>query len=461
MPGSRPLDVAHPARLGPAGLLEALLGATMLAAAGYQLWFVLSNGYFAQPFFYDTLDTLMDFHNTAYWAHADGAYSIWNSIYPPLSFALLQIITPAQCYTVDGFVGRDCNPSGLAALLAGPAALAVVVWRHTADLHVVVRVARLVAIVLGLPMLFGLERGNLVLWAAPAAAWALLRVRFDWTSALALAVAINLKPYLLLLLLPVALVHGLRAPVRVLAGCAAVYAASVLIVGDGMPWHLLSNMQSFVGEGAINYWEKFYYSTSFSPLLRTLTSELPVHNYLDGAVIDVLIVAMQGALRTGLLMLVVALAATAAVPRQARSLPLLGALVLAAALCATESFGGYTTALMTALVFALVGTGAGSPRGAMPLTLAVAGCYLLSVPFDLIVVQLREFEAPVWISGGEVEVRYGISVGQGARPVLMLLVQCLLSVACVVHALPHIRRRLRMLTGRHPDIPSNPEPHAL
>ena len=47
-------------------VIEYLLAATIIGALAYSFWFMLTYGYFPQPFFYDIGDTWMDWFNPAY-----------------------------------------------------------------------------------------------------------------------------------------------------------------------------------------------------------------------------------------------------------------------------------------------------------------------------------------------------------------------------------------------------------
>ena len=93
-----------------AGLwLEAALALLVAASLGAALLFFGGNGYLPQPFVFDTNDTFMDWFNTAYWANNPGAFSVWRTIYPPLSFAFLDLTTLPGCYLYSPFYARDCD----------------------------------------------------------------------------------------------------------------------------------------------------------------------------------------------------------------------------------------------------------------------------------------------------------------------------------------------------------------
>ncbi len=419
---------------------EWALGLVVLAFAAYQVWFFIENGYLAQPFFYDTNDTLMDFYNTAYWSHTDGPYTVWNSIYPPLSFALLKYLTPAQCYLNDGMIGRDCDALSWLILVAAMVWLALEVFRQSRDSGMATRLARVTALLIGLPTLYCLERGNLLLLAAPALVYGITQPRAGWRACLALAFAINLKPYLVILLLPMALLHDRRAALRLLMACALIYIASVIIVGDGLPWQILSNVMMFTGEGVINFWEKFYFSSSFSPFIRILESDLPLENYLDGQTIILLLSGMKLALALSAVGLLAALVAAWKMPAEDRPVTVTFAAVLTFCIVLTEAFGGYATLFITALLFT-------RNRPAWMVGVALVLCYVLSIPFDYPINIVRESEAPIWLSGKHVETQYGIAVGQAARPALIVVVHLLLC-ASVVQQAWNLRQHRRQASAR-------------
>ena len=157
-----------------------------------------------------------------------------------------------------------------------------------------VRAARMATVAVGLPTLFCLERGNLLMLAMPLMLYGIVQPKTGLRAPLALALAINLKPYLVVFALPLMLgPRGLAAAVRVVVACALVYLASVVFVGDGLPWDILSNIRGFTGDGLVNYWEKFYFSSSFGPFIRILESELPIDMYLDGSTAELFLRLMK------------------------------------------------------------------------------------------------------------------------------------------------------------------------
>ena len=149
-----------------------------------------------------------------------GVYDVWHAVYPPLSFVFIRLFSRPSCYWDDAFSGRDCRPGRTVRrrpLLPAQRGLGLQgVWRAGPPHRAGVRAA---VIALGLPMVWGLERGNLIIPTFTAFVLSNGRVlRSGRLRQLAHAFAINFKPYLVLLLLPqaipatVAMVRSLRDP---------------------------------------------------------------------------------------------------------------------------------------------------------------------------------------------------------------------------------------------------------
>ena len=180
-----------------------MISGLMVLTLSYYIYSYQYLGYLPSPFFYDKSDTFMDLFNPMHWSCNGGAYSEWGAIYPPLSFLFLKFayltIGHSDCLTSLNI--RALSPSIMwvvsAFYLFGcMAVFATKAWRDfTLDRRVLIFIASL----LSTPMLYALERGNLILLAPLFLAIALSERRY--AQALALAILINLKPYFALLLL--------------------------------------------------------------------------------------------------------------------------------------------------------------------------------------------------------------------------------------------------------------------
>lgn len=393
--------------------LEWALALAVLAALAIVAVRFVRDGYLPQPFFYDVTDPLMDLYSTAYWAHHPGAYSVWASVYPPLSFAFLRLISIPGCYVSDPFWARDCDWLARYALYALYALDLAVIYGTYRKADRVTALPRSIALGLSLPMLYGLDRGNLVIpcFAAFALGYGRLLSR-ERSRIAALAVAVHFKPYLLLVALPRAAARHWRWLAVLGALLGAVYVVTYAVYGGGAPWELIRSARTFSAVTGDNFWEKIYASTSFAPLLRFAASDFPLLQYVDSRVADRLAVAFSAALWAGVLatgaVYVAALRAPGRVsPRR------LAASTICLLLALSESSGPYALIFPLFLVFAERWKGA---AGAVILTSA----YLLCLPIDYTFLTVFQGPMRAWWSGREVYVEFGVAVGQFARPLLLL-----------------------------------------
>lgn len=169
----------------------------------YYLYYLTENGYLPSPFVYDKSDTLMDLFNSTYWAYDEGRYTDWGSVYPPLGFLILKVFRFIFNGTLDG------DPSYMRAnsiffawgfllvyLLVPVLVLSTRLWQ---DFRRNEKILTYCCIVLSTPMLFALERGNLIVLAPILIAVALSRIGF--LRAVSIALLINIKPYFIVLMI--------------------------------------------------------------------------------------------------------------------------------------------------------------------------------------------------------------------------------------------------------------------
>ena len=166
----------------------------------YIVWFYKAHRYLPPPFIYDKENTFMDFYNTLYWSGQEGIYSVWNSVYPPLSFLFLQLYQILFLDDVskfgDGFVIRQVMGSQIFPLLViNTLSIFVTVGislRQIADLKTQLTV--FLVCLLSPAFLFAIERGNLIILCVPILSWFIF-TRDQISRALSLAILLNLKPY--------------------------------------------------------------------------------------------------------------------------------------------------------------------------------------------------------------------------------------------------------------------------
>ena len=406
----------------------ALMLAVVVSVASAVQWF-LRTGYLPQPFVFDTSDTFMDWFNTAYWANRPGAYDVWRSIYPPLSFVFLDLTTLPGCYVGSPFHARDCDwlaRATIGAFYLTDVALVAIAFRRSDP---ATALPRTIAFALGLPILFTLERGNLILVAFAAFAVGYGPIaRSPAGRALAIAATINFKPYLLLPALAPALRRDWR-PLE-LAGIATVllYCATLAWVGAGTPMELATNTSNWVTFVSGQVWNEVNYSTSYAPFLLMRESQLPLLTFVPSRLVEGIEAAVPVAIRTTQLLALAALAAAWLQPRaltQARI-----AAILLGAYLVTQSPGGYTQVFLLFLVLLEPWRG-----GAI---VAIVAAYLLCLVGDWPIATVLELNTSSWLSSRPVTPSFGLTLGHFARPALVLAIVWSLSLDAIVRvALAH------------------------
>ena len=394
---------------------EWLLAAAVVASFASTILFFRETGHLPQPFVFDTNDTFMDWFNTAYWANNQGAYDVWRSIYPPLSFVFLDLFSLPGCYLQSPFHARDCDWLGRAAILAFYLLDIVLAWLSFRRIDKATAPMRTLAFGLGLPLLFTFERGNLIL--AGFACFALAHgplVQSPRWRAIASAATINFKPYLLL---PV-LAHAVKREWRPLelAGIATVglYLVTLVLVGGGTPTEIVSNTANWVVFQSGQVWNEVNYSTSYAPLLTLrAAAPIPLLNFVPSRTVETIewIVPLVIRASQGL-----ALLALAAAWLQPRAVPLhrVSALMLGAYLI-TQSPGGYTQVFLLFLVLL-------EPFRRPGVILAIVCAYLLCLVGDWPLATILDVPGESWLGGRPVMPAFGLTVGHFLRPGLIVLI---------------------------------------
>jgi hypothetical protein len=395
---------------------EPLLALIVLVAIAHAAWFTASNGYLPAPFFYDVSDTFMDWFNTAFWSHDAGAYDSWRTIYPPLSFLVLRILSNRECYlNNEGLGARDCDWFGFVALGAIMLINLAVIWLSFRKLDRATALPRTIALGLGLPMLYTLERGNILLLTFTCFVLAfgpLVRsARWRW---LALALAINFKIYLIAALAPQLLKRRWRWFEGAAVTTVIVYVASWLLLGAGSPREVFTNIAAVSVDFEAGTLLDGWYAITYTPFLSILNgSYVPIISIIGSDLVERLLILLPALQRATQLLIALAAVATfvrpEAVPmHRATCLGLLMALV-------TSESGGYTQVLLFFLIFMERWQGV-----ARPLALVIA--YLLSIPADVIIDRYPPGVAESWIHGGPVYVDYVLSLGPFVRPLAIMMI---------------------------------------
>jgi hypothetical protein len=167
----------------------------------YFVNFYFDSGYLPAPFIFDKSNTFMDLFNVLYWAYDDGRYTNWASVYPPLNFIILRIFNFICSGTGfgDPELMRDSSQVLIFWMFVFYLVMPIIVMRlkYWRDITYTERVLLYFAIVISSPMLFALERANLILFAPIFLA--LVISEAGVSRAASAAILINIKPYFALI----------------------------------------------------------------------------------------------------------------------------------------------------------------------------------------------------------------------------------------------------------------------
>ncbi|RYE67486.1 MAG: DUF2029 domain-containing protein, partial [Oxalobacteraceae bacterium] len=213
--------------------LEPLFALCVAAAIVRAAIYFYLNEHFPQPFFYEPYDIWMDWFNVSYWSYEPGAYDSWGTIYPPFSFVFLRVFSWAPCYReTSGYLVRECDKLGIVTLHGFFLLNVVLLWLTFRKWHRPSSLWRTFALGLGLPSLYGLERGNLVVVTFTFIILGLgpliKSARWRW---LMVGMAVNLKVYVLAAIFPQLLRRRWLWFEGAILSCILVYAVSFMIYG--------------------------------------------------------------------------------------------------------------------------------------------------------------------------------------------------------------------------------------
>lgn len=413
-------------QLRPSGLwIEALLATAVVAALIWAMIFLAHNAFLPHPFFYEPSDTFMDWYNSAYWAYDKGRYDSWGSVYPPLSFVILRMFSVSACYQgAEGLTSRDCDWLGIVVLHAVFILNTVLIARTFLKIDPKTALPRSIALAVGLPMLFALERGNLLLMTFTCILLGygplLKSARLRWV---AVALAINFKFYLIASLFPQLLKRRWRWFEGAAIMTLIVYIISYIIVGNGSPIDIINNTlyltDAYEAGGFLDGW----YASSYKPFLSVLEGKyVPVSSIIGSAYVDLLSFLLP------LLQLVTQAAILLAVMMawmrpEAVSMFRLTNLGISMAVITSET-GGYVHALVILFTFMERWKGIG-------IKWAIIACYILSIPADIVIDRLVPVFRESFLGGQPVIFDFALTLGPFIRPLILMSIPFALSCVTI------------------------------
>lgn len=404
--------------------IEYAFVAAIVVGLAHTAWFFATFRYLPQPWFYEPWGTFMDWYSLTVWGHEKGAYDVAGTIYPPLSFVILRMFSDSSCY--PHFLGewaRSCDPVGIVALCAMFVINAVLTFLTFRKYDRETYIPRAFALSLGFPMLYALERGNLLLFCYPAMLLGfgplLKSARLRWLCA---GIALNFKVYLISSVTAPLLRRRWTQTEGMLISATFVYVATWQILGEGSPAQIVRNVTTYVGGFGAGGFLDLWYASSFVPAISLLKGEtFPITTLLDSHSVDILLVVTTVFMRGTQLLILIAAVATWLRPEV---VPTYRIVLLATMLALSSSeAGGYTQILLLIFVFMEKWRGFGRP-------LALLIAYGLCIPAEYVIFEIAPLVRLSWLAG---DVSVIVNFGVGAASLLRLIGMHVIAIvlACV------------------------------
>jgi hypothetical protein len=273
---------------------------------------------------------------------------------------------------------------------------------------------RSVCFAICLPLLYALERGNLLMVSFIGFVFAFTNIIQSRTGkVIAAAITINFKYYLLTAFAAFVVKRSWRDFELIGIATLALYLLTLAIIGSGTPFEILYNLRDWVIYTNVAVWDRVYYSTTFNNLLWFDIRQFPVRDFAGSKVIDfaaaaipILVTASQF---LGIFCLLMAWLRPGAL--SAQRIALLALLVS----MVVQSPGGYAEMFLIFLIFLEKASTPG-------LRFMILCAYLISIPADYTVGTFKVNNQNAWLSGKTLEVAFGFNVGAIIRPAVLLFI---------------------------------------
>jgi hypothetical protein len=431
-------------RIGAGLYVEVVLLLLVFASLAYTAIFTETHGYLPQPYYYGGQSLFTDWTVSAYFAdNAGGTYTAFASVYPPLSFIFLKIFSVHSCYNHDDILSaRDCDwmvPITLCAFFLVNVAIAYRAYAIRDNRTALIRTA---AICLGLPSVYALERGNLIIPCFTVFMLGNSRVlrsaRLKWICG---ALAINFKPYLIL---------GLAGPLvrrrwRWVEGAGLagllVYLVTFAIYGDGNPFQVVGNIMAFATTDAHGLFERAIYASSYNPIVDLIHSNFPLMRFLGSRPVELLewllpLITNIGKLGT-LTAFLIALMRPGVVPVHRLTALAIGWVLM------SQDPGGYAELFYFFLVFM-------EPWRGPFLIIGLVTTYVLSLSSDVILIKVAHEFITSYLTNQRTGYDLGVTLGELIRPALVILVQYSLVGASLADAIRDRRKAQNVVLDPRP-----------
>lgn len=407
---------------------EAVFATIILGGLAYCIWHVLVYNYLPQPFFYEPDDLFADWYNTAYWGRDPGTYDVWRALYPPISFIFLRMLGIDSCYPKyrpytftdlgAGLTARDCDWLGLVALGCIFLINLILIYRVFNKWDRRTAIPRTICLALGLPMVDGLERGNLVLvsFTFLLLAFAPL-LRSAWVRWICAGIAVNFKVYLIGPVIALLLKRRWGWVERALIATVIIYLVTYLILGRGSLTEIYGNIAYFAGQPAQSILD-FWYSTTYQAFVSLLEGDAFPFAFMIGSDnVDLLLIIIPTVLHATQAIIMLAALAIWLRPEAASTYRIVNLAILMVVINAESS--GYTEIYF--ILFTLLEPWKGGLRKT-----AIVLCYLLALPLDFPIGEAPPVIRDTYFGHSTVYVSFKIMIGPFFRPLLiMIIAQCI------------------------------------
>jgi len=408
---------------------ETLLSAIVLGGVCYCIWHLFTYHYLPQPFFYEPDDLFADWFNTAYWSRDPGTYDAWKTVYPPISFVFLRLFGIASCYpnrrsyAGDGGFGlaaRGCDWVGMSTLFGVYFLNLFLIYRVFRKWDRPTALQRTICLGMGLPMLDGLERGNLVLVSFSLLLLALgplvRSARLRWLCA---GLAVNFKVYLIAPVLALLIKRKWRWVESALISTVLVYLFSYALLGRGWVVEIYDNILFFANIPATNILD-FWYSTTYEALVSLMEGGIFPFILLIGSrnlTLALFVISFLQHLTQA--MIALAVAATWLRPEAVSTYRIINLSILMVVV--TTEPGGYT--MVYFMLFTLLEPWQGWLRKA-----AIIGCYLLAIPLDYPIDHAADVVRDTYFGHSTEIIEFKVMLGPFIRPLIIMLIAQFLSI---------------------------------
>jgi len=222
----------------------------------YLVSFSYLYGYFPAPIFYDNSDTFMDFFHVQYWVYDQGRYIDWKSIYTPFSFWIVSLFP----YPENNLNSLELRDEGYLHLISFYVAGLAVYLYYQSKLLLKENYIFLALAILSAPILFLIERGNLLFLCLLFLLISVNYYKKDLTFSIFMAMAISLKIYLFpLLFIPLLRLEFLKI-ILTLAFVILFNVISADIIGESDWLIFIDNIFEFSSEPRLYEWSYFTFS---------------------------------------------------------------------------------------------------------------------------------------------------------------------------------------------------------